>query len=196
MTTPVTCQLALKEWAITVRALADGDQIMMLRKGGIHEESKDFRVVHPEFLLYPTYLHQREDLLKDSHQPTLRQLLSDSPADDDSVTFTHWAQVHELLEIDQLGKVEDLAPHHIWTDTYAESRLHWKPMVPLTIMLLRVYRMESPVTVPYIPEYGGCKSWVDIIPTVQLGQTTPVVDDATFAQMVEAVRGSLGLVTA
>jgi hypothetical protein len=69
-------------------------------------------------------------------------------------------------------------------------------MVPLTIMLLRVYRMESPVTVPYIPEYGGCKSWVDIIPTVQLGQTTPVVDDATFAQMVEAVRGSLGLVTA
>ena len=55
MTTPVTCQLALKEWAITVKALADGDQIMMLRKGGIHEESKDFRVVHPEFLLYPTY---------------------------------------------------------------------------------------------------------------------------------------------
>ena len=196
MTTNTTCQLALKEWAITVRALADGDQIMMLRKGGIHEESKDFRVVHPEFLLYPTYLHQREDLLKDSHQPTLRQLLSDSPADDDNVTFTHWAQVHELLEIDQLGKVEDLAPHHIWTDTYAESRLHWKPMVPLTIMLLRVYRMESPVTVPYIPEYGGCKSWVDIIPTVRLGQLTPVVDDTTFAQMVEAVRGSLGLVAA
>ena len=69
MTTPATCQLALKEWAITVKALADGDQIMMLRKGGIHEESKDFRVVHPEFLLYPTYLHQKEDLLKDSHQP-------------------------------------------------------------------------------------------------------------------------------
>ena len=152
--------------------------------------------MHPEFLLYPTYLHQREDLLKDSHQPTLRQLLSDSPADDDSVTFTHWAQVHELLEIDQLGKVEDLAPHHIWTNTYAESRLHWKPMVPLTIMLLRVFQMESPVTVPYIPEYGGCKSWVDIIPTVQLGRMTPVVDDAAFAQMVEAVRGSLGLVAA
>jgi hypothetical protein len=56
--------------------------------------------------------------------------------------------------------------------------------------------MESPVTVPYIPEYGGCKSWVDIIPTVRLGQMTPVIDDATFSQMVQAVRGSLGLVTA
>jgi hypothetical protein len=63
-------------------------------------------------------------------------------------------------------------------------------------MLLRVYRMEKPVTVSYIPEYGGCKSWVDIIPTVNLGALTPVVDDATFNQMVEAVRGSLGLVAA
>ena len=196
MTANETCQLALKEWAITVRALADGDQILMLRKGGIHEESKDFRVIHPEFLLYPTYLHQREDLLKDSHQPTLRQLLADDPADDDAVTFTHWAQVHELIEIDRLGKVEDLAPHHIWTDTYAQSRLHWKPMVPLTIMLLRVYRMENPVTVPFIPEYGGCRSWVDVIPTVNLGRLTPVVDDAAFAGMVAAVRDSLGLVPA
>lgn len=194
MTTPATCQLALKEWAITVKALADGDQIMMLRKGGIHEEGKDFRVVHPEFLLYPTYLHQREDLLKDGHRPALRRLLADRPADADAVTFTHWARVHELLEIDQPDKVADLAPHHIWADTYAQSRLHWKPMVPLTIMLLRVYQMETATTVPYIPEYGGCKSWVDIIPTVRLGHAAPVVDDAQFAELVEAVRGSLGLV--
>ena len=196
MTTPTTCQLALKEWAITVQALADGDQIMMLRKGGIHEESKDFRVVHPEFLLYPTYLHQREDLLKDSHQPALRRLLADDPNDAEAVTFTHWARVHELLEIDRLDKVASLAPHHIWADTYAESRLHWKAMVPLTVMLLRVYRMEHPTTAPFIPEYGGCKSWVDVIPTVRLGEAVPVVDDARFAAMVDAVHESLELVPA
>lgn len=196
MTTPATCHLALKEWAITVRALADGDQIMMLRKGGIHEEGKDFRVVHPEFLLYPTYLHQREDLLKASHQPVLRRLLADDPNDTDAVTFTHWARVHELLEIDRLDKVSSLAPHHIWTDTYAESRLHWKATAPLTVMLLRVYRMENPTTVPFIPEYGGCKSWVDVIPTVRLGEAVPVVDDACFGAMVEAVHESLELVPA
>lgn len=196
MTTPDICQLALKEWAITVQALADGDQILMIRKGGIHEESKDFRVVHPEFLLYPTYLHQREDLLKESHQPNLRRLLVDNPTDADAVTFTHWALVHELLEIDRLDKVSSLVPHHIWTDTYAESRLHWKPMVPLTIILLRVFRMESPTTVPFIPEYGGCKSWVDVIPTVHLGDAVPVVDDDRFSEMVGAIHDSLGLVPA
>ena len=196
MTTNATCQLALKEWAITVRALADGDQIMMLRKGGISEDSKDFRVVHPEFLLLSNLPAPAGRPAEGSHQPTLRQLLSDNPADDDAVTFTHWARVHELLEIDQLGKVEEpRSPSHL------DRRLRPVPPaleahVPLTIMLLRVYRMEAPVTVAFIPEYGGCKSWVDVIPTVNLGQLTPVVDDATFAHMVEAVRGSLGLVTA
>lgn len=196
MNTPETCQLALKEWAITVQALADGDQILMIRKGGIHEESKDFRVIHPEFLLYPTYLHQRDDLLKDSHRPQLARLLAEDPSDSDAVTFTHWASVHELVEIDRLDKVESLYPHHIWAGSYAESRLHWKPMVPLTVMLLRVFRMENPRTVPFIPEYGGCKSWVDVIPTVRLGNAVPVIDDARFAQMVDAVHDSLGLVTA
>ena len=68
---PNRCQVALKEWAVTVNALAEGAQILLLRKGGIHEEGKDFRVIHPEFLLYPTYEHQRE---KTCSRP------SDSPA--------------------------------------------------------------------------------------------------------------------
>ena len=192
MTTPATCQVALKEWAITIKALADGDQIMMLRKGGIHEEGKDFRVVHPEFLLYPTYLHQREDLLKDSHRPALRRLLADHPADDAAVAFTHWARVEALLEVDGQGTVDSLAPHHIWTDGYAQSRLRWKPMTPLTVMLLRVYRMETPTTAPFLPEYGGCKSWVDVIPTVRLGAAEPVVDEARFGEMLAAVRSAVG----
>lgn len=191
MTTPETCQLALKEWAVTVQALADGDQIMMLRKGGIHEESKDFRVVHPEFLLYPTYLHQRADLLKETHRPGLRRLLADNPADDAAIPLTHWARVEALLEIADQERVNRLAPHHIWTDTYAHSRLHWKPMVPLTVMLLRVYRLETPVTIPFLPEYGGCKSWVDIIPTVPLGNAEPVLNDAPFAKMLSAVKTSI-----
>ena len=71
------CQVALKEWAVTVRALAEGRQTLLLRKGGIHEESQDFRVIHPEFLLYPTYEHQREELLREEFQPALRDLLAE-----------------------------------------------------------------------------------------------------------------------
>ena len=192
---PDRCQTALKEWAITCRALAEGDQILLLRKGGIHEDSKDFRVIHPEFLLYPTYEHQREDLLKSARQPALQRLLSDTPKSD-SITFSHWARAEEIIEVEEQERVDDLSPWHIWTDEYAQSRLRWKPMLPLSILLLRVYRMERPVTVPYIREYGGCTSWVDILPRVDLGRLEPVLDDAEFQRRVDAIKGSLGLAVA
>ena len=192
---PDRCQIALKEWAITVGALAQGEQILLLRKGGIHEEGKDFRVIHPEFLLYPTYEHQREDLLKPDHQSALERLLQETPRSE-SITFGHWAKAEEIIEVEAQEKVDDLSPYHIWTDEYAQSRLRWKPMLPLSIMLLRVYRMEQPVTVRYIKEYGGCTSWVEIMPRIDLGQLEPVLDDAEFLRQVDAVKGTLGLAVA
>ncbi|MCH7713259.1 MAG: DUF1802 family protein [Chloroflexi bacterium] len=187
---PNNCQIALKEWAVTVDALAQGQQILLIRKGGIHEEGKDFRVIHPEFLLYPTYEHQREDLLKGENQEQFRKLMAQTH-NQEEIRFSHWAKVEELVEISQQEPVDALSPHHIWTKEYAQSRLHWKPMVPLAIMLMRVYRMEQPVTVPFLPEYKGCTSWVDIITNVDLGELEPVVSDETFQRMVDEIKGSL-----
>ncbi len=192
---PGSCQIALKEWAVTVQALAQGQQVLLLRKGGIHEEGKDFRVVHPEFLLYPTYEHQREDLLKPAAQPSLKQLLAETPQSD-TITFSHWAQVAEVIEVSEQEKVDDLSGHHIWTDAYAQSRLHWKPMLPLSIMLLRVYQMEQPVTVPWTKEYGGCTSWVEMLPKIELGRLQPALADQEFQRQVDEIKGSLGLTLA
>ena len=189
---PERCQLALKEWAVTVDALARGEQILLLRKGGIHETGKDFRVIHREFLLYPTYEHQRADLLKPARQPALAQLLADRPQTD-TITFDHWARAEEIIEVSAAERVAALAPHHIWTDAYAQARLHWKPMLPLSILLLRVYKLARPATVPWLKEYGGCTSWVDIIPRIDLGNMQPALTDAEFARSAAAVKGSLGL---
>ena len=192
---PGSCQIALKEWAVTVQALAQGRQVLLLRKGGIHEEGKDFRVVHPEFLLYPTYEHQREDLLKPAAQRFLKQLLAETPKTD-TITFSHWAQVAEIIEVSEQEKVDDLSGHHIWTDAYAQSRLHWKPMLPLSIMLLRVYQLEEPVTIPWSKEYGGCTSWVETLPHIKLGQMQPALSDQEFRREVYEIKGSLGLTLA
>ena len=127
-------------------------------------------MIHREFLLYPTYEHQKADLLREEHQPALEALL-ERPRDEKQITFTHLAVADEVLELEDQGKVDDLAPHYIWTTDYAQSRLRWKPMLPLTVMLLRAYRLERPVTVPWIREYrrlhlvgrdtGGCASGQD-----------------------------------
>ena len=189
---PSQCQVALKEWAVTIQALSLGQQILLVRKGGIHEEGKDFRVIHPEFLLYSTFEHQREDLLQPESQPALRELLA-QPRDEAQINFTHYAKVAELIEISDQEKVDDLSPHYIWTKEYAQSRLHWKPMLPLAVMLLRVYRMENPVSVPFLPEYKGCTSWVDILADVPLGQLQPVLSDEEFQSQMDEIKGSLGM---
>ena len=189
---PTDCQIALKEWAVTVRALDRGEQVLLLRKGGISEEGRDFRVLHPEFLLYPTFEHQREDLLKEEYQHDLREVLSQAP-DGEAITFTHWARVEEVIEVADQEKVDDLEPHYIWTAAYAQSRLHWKPMLPLSVLLLRVYRMEKPVTVPFLPEYRGCTSWVEVLTPVSLGRLQPVLGDEDFRQRVDEIKGSLGI---
>ena len=62
MTTQIAEKNALKEWAVAIRAIDRGQQIVLLRKGGIRE--KEFKVEHENLFLYPTYEHQEEDLLK------------------------------------------------------------------------------------------------------------------------------------
>ena len=188
---PRKCQMALKEWAITIEAMARGDQVLLLRKGGIHEDNKDFRVIHREFLFYPTYLHQKEDLIQPAHQPALRKML-EQPQDFEKVTFSHWAKTEDVLEISDQEKVNDLEPHYIWTTGYAQSRLHWKPMLPLSVLLLRVYKLETPVTVPYLPEYGGCTSWVEVLADVELGRMEPMLSDTEFQRRVDEIKGALG----
>ena len=188
---PNQSQIAFKEWAVTVNALAQGQQVLLLRKGGIHEVTKDFRIAHPEFLLYPTYEHQNEDLLKPSSQSLFQETLTDSsPAG--TVTFSYWAQVTETIKVAELEKVQELSNYHIWTNEYTEARLRWKPMVPLSIMLLRVFKLEAPVNIPWIKEYGGCTSWVEIMPKVNLGQLTPAMNDSDYQNCIANIKDCLG----
>src|SRR5258707_1070163 len=75
--------IAFKEWAVTVRALAEGEQLLTLRKGGIREPEKHFKLDHERFFLYPTFDHQRPDLVRQSHRPELMRALEEGVWADD-----------------------------------------------------------------------------------------------------------------
>ncbi len=195
MLLPSTSAMALKEWAVAVRALGSGQQILILRKGGIHREDKDFRIVHPEFLLYPTYEHQKPELLKPSHDGEVEQTLQGAKTPD-SVTFTHWCRVTDKFEVQGVSELESISEFHMWTDDYAEKRLHWRPKQPLTVALLRVYQLQRPQTVPVLDEYSGCKSWVELGQDVPLGHTASALSDSEYEDRADEIRGALGAETA
>ena len=184
---PDTATLALKEWAVAVKALAEGAQFLALRKGGIHREDRDFRIVHPQFLLFPTFEHQKAELLKPGYHGDLRDTLQErgAPA---QVTISYWTEVTAKFELRDESALDRLSPFHIWTGSYARKRLHWRPKQPLTVALLRVYRLQEPQAIPLLDEYEGCKSWVDLVCEVPLGNMVPVLDDSQY----EAKAASIG----
>src|SRR4051794_40091421 len=161
--------VAFKEWAVTVRALAEGEQLLTLRKGGIREENKHFEIEHDHFFLYPTFDHQRNDLVRESHMPELGRALEEGvwpegepPAaaltqdggipQPDRVRIRAWAEVAASYLITDPRAIDALSPYYIWTPDYAEKRLAWKRRHPLHVILLRTYRIPRPVTVKVRPE--------------------------------------------
>ena len=180
-------RLALKEWAVTVKAMDEGQQILLLRKGGIREEAKEFRLLHPRFLLYPSYEHQQESLLQPAFHRALAATFRERP-EEGFALFTHWGEVTESFDIMEEERVAALTPLHIWTAEYAAKRLHWRPRKPLMAMLVRLYRLPSARLVPVLPRYAGCTSWVELEDEISVEGSVPAVSESRFVEQSEAAR--------
>jgi hypothetical protein len=195
--------IAFKEWAVTVRALAEGEQLLTLRKGGIRESDRHFRLEHERFFLYPTFDHQRNDLVRDSHRPELRRALEEGVWADgepppqallrdggipqpERVRIRAWAEVAGHFTITDPRAVDALSPFYVWTPDYAEKRLAWKRRHPLHVLLLRTYRIPRPVTVKVREEYGGCMSWLELHRDLPF-EGTPVLSDEEFDRAAEEI---------
>jgi hypothetical protein len=187
---PPSSRTALKEWAVACQALGRGDQILLLRKGGISEEGRHFRIEHPEFLLFPTFEHQRADLLKPAAQADLERVLAErGPVD--LIPLRYWATVAEVFEVTSSEALLAVSDLHLWSDEYALDRLRWKPTRPLQLLALRVYRLPAQVDLPLRPEYGGCRSWLTLAEPVGVEAARPVLSEADFTTQLERVRQGL-----
>lgn len=177
---------ALKEWAVATDALERGETIMLLRKGGIREEGKHFKVTHDDVLLYPTYEHQQPHLLK----PRYESLVAPVPSGwhPETVRIGAWAQITDIFQVREKETVDALLPYHIWNEQFAAERFGWKPRFPLFVLLLRVFKLAREHHVPYRAEYGGCKSWIDLAEWIPLDGMQPVLSDAAYAGLAGEIR--------
>jgi hypothetical protein len=180
---------ALKEWAVAVKALERGETALVVRKGGIRE--KAFAVPKTRFLLLPGYEHQKPELLKRKH----RHLMDEIPdlTDDGPLRFSSFAEVAGAYEISEPEELAAVDPHHMWTSEYAESRFKWRPKKPLTVLVLRTYLLPDTVTLPYVDEYGGCKSWIELRDTVTVEGALPALSEEDFHEHIAPAQRVLQL---
>ncbi|MGV9800550.1 DUF1802 family protein [Mycobacterium sp. NPDC003449] len=177
---------ALKEWSAAVHALLDGRQTVLLRKGGIHE--KRFTVDAEDFLLFPTVAHSHAERVRPEHADLLGRAAADST--EDAVTIRAGARVVAAVEVARPEAIDELAPLHIWTaESVRADRLDFRPRHRLTVLVVQVSPLTTPITLDRTPAYAGCKSWLDLPAAGR--RAAPVHDDAALAGIAERVRRSV-----
>jgi hypothetical protein len=183
---------AFKEWAVIVRALLAGEQILDVRKGGLHEDGRHFGLHATRLWLYPTAEHQRPELLK----PAYQRWIEDSPASPpgEPIRIDGWADVVGVATLTDPDALAEIGSKFIWTLGYADSRLKWKRRDPLWVLALRAHRLAEPITVPWREEYGGCTSWVDLdgLPDDPSAlESEPALSDESFSSRLKLVENDL-----
>lgn len=177
---------ALKEWAVAVEALEAGKTILLLRKGGIKEEGNHFKVAHNEVLLYPTFEHQKPDLLKPEYADQVTPVPSGWHPE--TIRIGAWANVTDILLVSFEPSIKALLPFHVWNEKFVSDRLKWKPRQPIYVLLLRTYKLSEPKEIPYLAEYGGCKSWITLQESISVANATPVLTDTEYNKRTSVIR--------
>ena len=178
---PTQCSTALKEWATVLEAMARGEQLVLIRKGGLIEPGSGFEVVSPSFVFYPTFEHQTVNYLRAPYQRYVEDARQ-RRAPEGRVRLELFGVAVSSRPSDDPAIVDRLSAFHAYNEAFVHQRLKWQPDQPLTIVIVRVFRLAAPQVLTAIPRYAGCKSWVDLESPVSLEGSRPVLDEAAFQQ--------------
>jgi hypothetical protein len=198
---------ALKDWAVTVRALAEGEQFVTVHAGPLHEAKQHFATAGRRFYLYPTFDPRQAGLVRESHVPELKRALEDGvwnpPAptarmmeaglavpEPTTVRLRAWAEVAGGFDLPQPAALDALGPFHIWTGDYAATRFGADPPPRLHVLLLRTHRIPRPVSVRVDCDATAPGRWTTVERELAF-EGTPVVSDGEFAAIRSAIAARL-----
>ena len=186
---PASLSVALKEWAVVVRALREGRQILLLRKGGILDTDGEFHVEARDVLLFPTYLHadEQREALQPCYGAWLREETRARPVGDYENIFA-WARITHIQTVTQPDGLFKLASQHIFANSFLNYRIENEPHKPLYALFLRAYELPNPVQVPMEMDYYGCKSWITLHQPIDTSGARPVMSDHTYNERVRVTQ--------
>ena len=194
----VETRRALKEWGAVVNALAEGDQTVIFRKGGLKDGKGGFKLESRQFGLFPTVYHPKE--LDGTVSTEASKKFVDAKVPDmkrgEEVPISVVAEVTGAWVTHDASVLDALSDHHVWSRDVLESRLSWKPDTPITVLELRAKKLPAPrvhALPPDLEKYGGCKSWIDLPFSVPVKgeEPAPALTDDAFCERQRALRSAL-----
>ena len=190
VTVPSSCAIALKEWATVLEAMSRGEQLVLIRKGGLIEPGSGFELRANTFVFYPTFEHQAVNYLRPDYRGYFDDALGHrAPEGQVRIDLVGAAVASVQSRAAQI--VERLSRFHVYNEAFVSQRLKWQPEQPLAIVVVRAFRLAAPCLLPVGPRYAGCTSWVELDSAVPLEGARPVLTDEVFERQLADVKDVL-----
>jgi hypothetical protein len=164
---------ALKEWASVIDALDRGEQVVLIRKGGLADPH--FGLEADRFYLFPTNYHDAG-----GGEPT-------------HVPITHWAEVVRTWQVRDLDTLYRLQPLVAMDRATLETRYKFRPDQAINVIAVRAWRLAKPANVKMSEEYAGCRSWVSVDEEIDVDGSVPALAEAQLQAKIESVDALLAV---
>jgi len=161
---------ALKEWATVIAALGSGEQVVLIRKGGIADPR--FGVEAERFYLYPTYFHEQQ-------------------SEPESVAITHWCEVSRTWRVADHDALDRIAALVAMPREAVETRYRFRPDQALHVIGVKTFALPSAISIRVKPEYVGCRSWVSIDDEIDVDGSTPVLGEDELKSRLDRIQALL-----
>jgi hypothetical protein len=162
---------ALKEWASVIAALGTGEQIILIRKGGIADPKFGLEAVR--FYLFPTNFHEG------GGQPP------------SAVPISHWCEAVRTWEVRDLDALLRLEPLVAFDRKTIETRYRFRPDQAAHVIAVRTWALPKSTTVPLTEAYAGCRSWVSLDEEIDIDGSRAVLTDEQLQSKVDQVSSLL-----
>ena len=164
---------ALKEWASVIDSLDRGDQVVLIRKGGLADPH--FGLEADRFYLFPTNYHDAG-----GGEPT-------------HVPITHWAEVVRTWQVRDLETLYRLEPLVAMDRATLDTRYKFRPDQAINVIAVRTWRLAEPANIVMTEAYGGCRSWVSLDEEIDIDGSVPALSEAALQAKIESVDALLAV---
>jgi hypothetical protein len=164
---------ALKEWASVIDALDRGEQVVLIRKGGLADPH--FGMEADRFYLFPTNYHDAG-----GGEPT-------------HVPITHWAEIVRTWQVRDLDTLFRLEPLVAMDRATLETRYKFRPDQAINVIAVRAWQLAKPANIKMTEAYAGCRSWVSIDEEIDIDGSVPALGEAQLQAKVESVDALLAV---
>lgn len=188
MTGRIPNNTALKEWAAVIRALLAGDQIVLLRKGGLADAG--FGIEAERFYFFPTNFHQGQNQFKPEFA---HHAGGSAPSDASRISIHGWAEVVSAQRCSDLERLMRLDPFVIFTDQTIQQRYRFRVDQSVQVMVVRAWRLPRPVVIENRDEYSGCRSWMSVDDPIDISGSIPALSDLEFEERRRTIERELGV---